>query len=119
MDWKKALCKRFPHRLESDVAMDWERVKVRLSVGAEVTGEVVARAPFGAWLDIGIGFPALLEIIELTDLTHEAYRIGDWCPLGSQVCAWVTGFKDDQRQVYLSQRRVPTSYRERPAAGSF
>ena len=83
MDWKKALCERFP-RLESDVAMDWERVKVRRP-WVRRSRVKWSRCPFGAWLDIGIGFPALLEIIELTDLTQEAYRIGDWCPLGSQV----------------------------------
>jgi hypothetical protein len=107
MDWWKAVCERFPKRAESDQSRDWEQVKARLAVGDEVSGEVIARAPFGAWLDIGVGFPALLEIVEIDGLTPEASRAGDWCPVGSRISAWVTRFRDDNRQVYLSQRRVP------------
>ena len=35
------------------------------NVGDSVSGKVVACAPFGIWLDINYGIPALLEIIQL------------------------------------------------------
>ena len=60
---------------------------------------------FGAWVDLGVGFPGLLEIIYVAGLTPERYRAGDWCPVGTEVTAFVGGFRDDGRQVYLWQVR--------------
>jgi predicted RNA-binding protein with RPS1 domain len=80
-----------------------------MSVGDKVTGVVIARAHFGAWIDLDVGFPALLQIIEILELMMPgAYRAGDWCPVGSVVSASVTGFLESPREIYLSQRRVPS-----------
>ena len=79
------------------------RLKERLHVGRSVTGVVFARAPFGAWVDLGVGFPALLEIICIAGLTPERFRAGDWCPVGSEVTAFIGDFRDRGRQIYLWQ----------------
>ncbi len=84
----------------------WNVLKQRLSVGECVSGIVVAKAPFGAWVDIGVGFPALLEIITMAGLTPERYRADDWCPVGSEVEAFVGGFRDHAHQVGLWQKLV-------------
>jgi ribosomal protein S1 len=100
------LDRHFPgHRSEAQ-AVAWDEAKKRLSVGRLVTGVVVARYPFGAFVDIGVGFPVLLEIIEIEGLTPEKYRAGAWCPEGGQVTARVMGFRDCGRQIHVSQVRL-------------
>ena len=84
----------------------WEHAKQHLAVGMPVTGVVVARYPFGTFVDIGVGFPVLLEIIEIEGLTPERYRAGDRCPEGSRVTARVMGFRDRDRQIHASQVRL-------------
>jgi ribosomal protein S1 len=82
---------------------DWDNAKLAVPVGTVVIGCVVARFRFGVFCDIGVGFPALLEIVRIRDLTPEAYRTTEWCPIGSELSATVTGFADDGRQIGLSQ----------------
>ena len=43
----------------------WEGVKSRIKPGDSVTGEVVARFRFGVFVDLGVGFPALLEVTQV------------------------------------------------------
>ena len=100
------LDKLFPDHGSDARATAWDEAKQRLPVGTSVTGRVVARYPFGAFLDIGLGFPALLEIIEIEGLTPEAYRAGGWCPKGSEVTARVMGFRDRNHQIHVSQVRL-------------
>ena len=40
-------------------------MKAALVVGQPISGIVVARAPFGVWLDIGVPFPALLLVPDM------------------------------------------------------
>lgn len=83
--------------------LDWEALKQRLAIGQSVTGEVVAKSHFGAWIDIGVGFPALLRITDIVGLTPERSRAGDWCPIGSEVAAFVSWFDDRNHQIGLLQ----------------
>ena len=98
--------KLFPDHESDARATAWDEAKRRLPVGTSVTGVVVARYPFGAFVDIALGFPALLEVIEIEGLSPERYRAGGWCPEGSRVTARVMGFQDRTRQIYLSQVRL-------------
>src|SRR5215211_245028 len=102
-DWGYRLSERFPPRDPATAQREWEALKHRLAVGQAVTGTVIAKASFGAWVDLGVGFPALLEITEIADLTPEKYRADEWCPLGSEVTAIVVYFRDANRQVSLLQ----------------
>jgi hypothetical protein len=104
-DWGQRLAERFPARDDAVAEAAWVAVKKRLPVGELVTGVVVARAPFGAWIDLGVGFPGLLEINCIASLTPERYRAGDWCLAGSEVTALVGGFRDDEHQIGLWQVR--------------
>jgi ribosomal protein S1 len=96
----------FPGYRSPDRADDWEKLKQRLAFGQTVTGVVVGRSPFGAWVDIGVGFPALLEILVIAGLTPEMYRAGDWCRERSEVAAFIGDFRDDPRQIRLWQAPV-------------
>lgn len=106
-DWRRRLSERFPGHETAAAKPEWAVVKQRLSCGGPVTGVVIAKAPFGAWLDIGVGFPALLEIIGIADLTSQAYRSDDWCPIGSNVTALVGRFNDRGGQIGLWQAGSP------------
>lgn len=77
-DWEQRLSERFPFPDAEEAEREWESLKDRLSPGQSVTGIVVTKAPFGAWLDIGVGFPALLEIVCIAGLTPERYQADDW-----------------------------------------
>jgi hypothetical protein len=106
-DWRRLLSEQFPPRDPATTQREWEALKRQLVVGQPVTGTVVAKAPFGAWIDLGLGFPALLTITVMAGLTPERYHADEWCPLGSRVTAFVTGFQDDPIvQVRLWQERV-------------
>lgn len=96
----------FPEHRSPSRSAEWEALKERLVYGQPVSGTVVARSHFGASVDLGVGFPALLSITAIEGLTPERYRAGDWCPVGSVVSAFVGGFSDRSRQIGLWQVRV-------------
>jgi hypothetical protein len=74
-----------------------------MPVGQSVTGTVVDKRPYGVWVDLGVGFPALLEVPSIAGMTREMYQAGDWCPIGSEVTASVLAFRDSGFQIYLGQ----------------
>ena len=80
---------------------DWQAVVEQLSEGQTVSGTVVARAPFGAFIDIGVGFPACLQIILIREMDHESYVANEWCPVGSRIVATI--LRIDSRQIALEQ----------------
>lgn len=93
----------FPGHRSPARAGAWEALRQQLVYGQSVTGTVVGKSPFGAWVDLGVGFPGLLEITVIAGLTPEKYRLGDWCPVGSEVTAFIGGFREDSRQIGLWQ----------------
>jgi ribosomal protein S1 len=99
-----ALERHFPTHRAAAREFEWQSVKNRMPVGSTVEGTVAFRAHFGAWIDLGVGFPALLEIIYITDLTPERYQADDWCPVGARVRGTLFAFNDCNRQIGLRQR---------------
>ena len=80
----------------------WTAIKNKYKVGDTVEGTVMAKSPFGDWIDIGEGCLCLLEIICIKGLAPEIYRSGDYNPIGSIVTAAIVSFQDDDRQIRLS-----------------
>jgi hypothetical protein len=103
-DWGAKLSEPFGHAPRDDAA--WSALKERLPIGSTATGRVVARAPFGVWVDIGAGFPALLEVPEIAGARERPLSINDYPAVGSEVVARVVCFRETNRQVMLSQRYV-------------
>ena len=103
--WREILAERFPKYDSRQRDTEWAQVKQKLTIGQSIIGAVMARAPFGAWIELGIDFPALLAITVIADLTPERYRAGEWCPIGTEVTAFIVAFDDRNHQVRLSQVR--------------
>jgi ribosomal protein S1 len=86
-------------------AAAWEVAKGRFVLGSDVEGVVVARFPFGVFVDIDAGFPALILVTRLR-------RRGDRRPynslerfpaIGSAVKARVCVWACSHRQIGLTQ----------------
>lgn len=99
-DWGRIVAERFPPRNQPEP--EWELVRQQLAVGQTVEGTVVAKAPFGAWLDIGVGFPALLLIPDVEGLTAESYREDNWCGVGTAISVNVVSLNDPAFVVRVS-----------------
>jgi len=83
----------------------WEQVKMTLKQGMEVRGKVIARVPFGIFLDIDVGFPALIRVIDLKNADEKPYTSMEMHPLsGSNATGIVVGFNERNRQIDLTQR---------------
>lgn len=66
---------QFPDWKTQSSLQRWPEVKNQLPVGQTVSGQTIARAPFGVWLDIGVSFPALLLVHNMKD-AHVQTPIG-------------------------------------------
>jgi hypothetical protein len=84
---------------------DWELLKSQIPVLGRVIGKVVARYPFGVFLDIGVGFPALLLVPDFEGAAESPYTSMDQYPaLGATAAASLPLFVEDHRQMRLIQR---------------
>lgn len=101
-DWGKKLVKHFGVPTKDRDA--WDILKSKYSIGDKVTGIVIAKAHFGAWNDIGVSFPALLEIINIENLEPADYQNDMWCTVDSEVEAVICGFNEENFQIHLTQK---------------
>lgn len=83
---------------------NWNDVKARFKTGQEVEGRVVHKAPFGDFVDIGAGFPALLEITQMP-APPPGQSAADLNPVGSTVKVRIASFEDaPDKQIRLTQK---------------
>ena len=98
---------RFPDWGTDAVLARWPAIRAELAIGQAVRGEVVCRAPFGVWVDIGVGQPALLRVPEMAGARERPIRFEDYPALGAVVEAWVM-WLDDRAEIVLCQHpQVP------------
>jgi ribosomal protein S1 len=98
------LCRAFGNYLEPERAADWDLVKAGLKVGSRLSGKVAARYIFGIFVDIGVGFPALLEITQFNPPPkRRPVVIEDYPAVGCTIIARVVSFNDRNRQIGLTQ----------------
>jgi ribosomal protein S1 len=115
-DWDKYVGSAFPDHLKKD-RRSWLAAITGIELGDEVSGRIVARAPFGIWIDIGVGYPALLEIIMIKDFDREQYFGGNDYPVGTEINATVRGFGEEDQQIYLEQFPFDNYIREKRRGG--
>jgi ribosomal protein S1 len=94
----------FPGHRSRERAAAWEAAKGRCPPGSPVRGVVVARHPFGVFVDIDAGFPALILVVRLNGADERPYTdIERYPQVGSVVAARVCAWVDTQRQIGLTQ----------------
>jgi ribosomal protein S1 len=95
--------KVFGDYLSPEKGSEWAACMSKLGAGDTVSGRVIARRPFGVFVDIGAGFPALLEVIQFHDARQRRYELEDYPAVGDSITARVVAFNDQNRQVGLIQ----------------
>ena len=104
MELKVDLDAYFGCYLAPEKALDWDRSKAQLQAGTTVSGKVVARCIFGLFIDLGVGFPALLPITQFNPTPkRRPVVIEDYPPVGSLIMGRVVAFNDPNRQIGLTQ----------------
>lgn len=98
----------FPGYQDVDRVDEWNSLKKQIPFGTVIEGTIVGKSPFGAWIDFGVGFPGLLEIILMSELQsrHKDYLkyLDDTLyPLNSKISAKVGAYDDRNRQIRLWQ----------------
>ena len=106
MDWREEIHARFPDWATEGALARWPEARARLAVGRDVRGEVIARAPFGVWVDIDAGHPALLLVPEMTGASERPIRFEDYPPIGAELDARIIAL-NDRAEIALSQRPGP------------
>jgi predicted RNA-binding protein with RPS1 domain len=102
MAWDDDIRVRFPDWGTDAARSRWPAARSRLSVGQVVRGEVIARAPFGVWVDITVGHPALLMVPEMAGARERPITFEDYPPLGAVVEARIVSL-GDRAEISLSQ----------------
>jgi hypothetical protein len=104
--WSEELRRCFGHLDGPEHLADWERVKRSLPIGSRVSGRLVLKAPFGVWMDVGAGFPAILLITRFA----RAYTYDMYMQHGPEeddvLDATVYLFNDVDRQLVLTQKAL-------------
>jgi ribosomal protein S1 len=85
----------------------WDEAKAAYPLGAQVSGRVVQREHFGVFIDIGVGFPALLLCVHFADDAARGLP-DDYPPVGTDVAGRVYVHNDRDRQIGLTQKARET-----------
>ena len=65
---------------------------------------VVARYPFGVFVDIDAGFPALILVVRFRNADSRRYTsMDDYPPVGSVVDGRICVYADGMRQIGMTQ----------------
>jgi predicted RNA-binding protein with RPS1 domain len=102
MAWTEDIRSRFSDWGTEAALARWPKIRASLQVGRMVSGTVIARAPFGVWLDIGVGHPALLLVPEMRGAKERPITFEDYPQMESQVDAKIISL-GDRGEIGLSQ----------------
>jgi predicted RNA-binding protein with RPS1 domain len=102
MAWVDDIRARFPDWRTAAALARWPDVRARLSIGQAVHGEVIARTPFGVWVDIEVGQPALLLVPEMSGAREQRITFEQYPALGAVIDAHVIAL-GDRGEIGLSQ----------------
>lgn len=100
--WREQIRARFPDWGTDAALARWPACRARLAAGQAVRGEVIARAPFGVWVDIATGHPALLLVPEMAGARERPIVFEDYPALGSTVEASIVAL-GERGEIGLSQ----------------
>jgi transcriptional accessory protein Tex/SPT6 len=102
MAWQDDIRVHYPD-WATDAALErWAQSRMRLSEGQKVRGSVIARAPFGVWVDIGVDHPALLLVTEMCGAKERHMSLDGYPAIGENVDAWISAI-GERCEIGLSQ----------------
>jgi ribosomal protein S1 len=102
MAWGEDIKARFPDWGTNRVIAIWPSIRQHITIGQTVSGEVVARAPFGVWVDIGIGHPALLLVPEMRGARERSISFDEYPSIGTTIEARIIAL-GDRGEIGLTQ----------------
>lgn len=83
---------------------EWDHARQKLHLGQTVEGTVVLQYPFGVFVDIGFGFPALLLVVRFRDADTKPYTSTTMYPqIGERLSARICVFNDRDHEFGLTQ----------------
>lgn len=97
--WKEPIVARYPDWGTERWEAMWRDREPPAAIGQEVEGEVISRAPFGVWVEAGLGTPALL----LAPTMAGPPRPGDYPAIGARLSARVNAVTP-KGEIGLTQR---------------
>jgi ribosomal protein S1 len=106
MGWEEDIRVRYPEWHTEAGRACWPEIRGRLRIGQDVRGSVIARAPFGVWLDINAGYPALLLVPEMRHAKERRITFDDYPEIGEIVEAWIVAL-GERAEISLTQRDRP------------
>jgi hypothetical protein len=109
-DWVADIRAVFPDWQTDAAVARWVKTRALLDVGQKVTGNVIARAPFGVWLDIGVNQPALLLVVNMVGANTRPISFDDYPQKATELSACI-GALGDKGQIGLTQQN-PDRMRE-------
>lgn len=88
----------------------WEERLSRLIPGDIISAEVTHLEPFGAFLDIGCGYPALMSVdaISVSRISHPRDRLS----VGDRIMCVVRSIDRINRRIFVSQRELFGTWEE-------
>ncbi len=86
-----------------EATAQWMELKETHVIGEVVSGKVLHQEPFGVFVDIGLGFLALLEVPEFEE-TKKIRGMEYFPAIGSTIKARILGFMESNRQIFLTQQ---------------
>lgn len=89
--------------MRDQLQAEWEELEKSHPIGTPIKGTVLRREAYGVWVDAGLGFPTLLEVRLFVD-ADMPLELDDYPSPGSTIEARIVGFKEREKQIYLTQQ---------------
>jgi len=99
--WRDQIAVRYPEWGTERWKARWRETPAPVRVGQAVIGEVIARAPFGVWLEAGLGTPALLLVPYMMPVERRSPI--EYPELGVRLECWVRAV-GPEGEVGVTQR---------------
>lgn len=103
MSWDDDVRTHFPDWGTADAVQRWQSNRPQIVKGQPVCGTVIARAPFGVWVDISVGHPALLLVPEMAEASKKRITFDEYPQIGSVLEANIAG-TGEKAEIRLTQR---------------
>ena len=104
MSWEEDIKKVFPDWLTEKGINEFKSSNIELEINQYVKGKVIARAEFGVWVDIGVGYPALLLVVNFANRNAKAENFIGYPTIGEIVEAKINAL-GPKAEIGLTQNQ--------------